>query len=300
VTRSSSLSMHRNVALALAVMAAGSVPGAPDSGARPHAAPGTIEVVFVDNEGFLLTMDDRKILVDGLFHLESEDRPSAEIRRATEGGLPPFDHLDLILATHRHVDHFDPQAVVASLRSNPGAVFLGPPQTIEAIRLSAADVGPVDARLLTIEVPVGQGAELEAAGIRIRIMSSGHGGAPETQNYMYLLERSGLKAFHEGDSSVQESLGRWNLSGEDLDVAFFHFARLAGPGGMGSVEEAVGARHFIPMHFTFTSARELASQLEELTRSLPNVHCLRHPLQRIVLPFREPAPHSPESGRRRK
>ncbi|MCP4653821.1 MAG: MBL fold metallo-hydrolase, partial [bacterium] len=78
------------------------------------------------NEGVLIETGGKKILVDALFREPNPAyaAPPKEVLEKLETAQPPFDDVDLILATHNHGDHFDARSVVRHLRHNPRAVFL--------------------------------------------------------------------------------------------------------------------------------------------------------------------------------
>ena len=83
-----------------------------------------VTVTFLANEGVLLSAGNRKVLIDALFQ---EYRPMYALppdstRRALQAARPPFDGVDLILATHHHGDHYQPAQVAAHMRANPRAV----------------------------------------------------------------------------------------------------------------------------------------------------------------------------------
>lgn len=81
------------------------------------------------NAGVLFTYQGRKILVDGLFMVEGNpfsDLPAGTIRSLREG-LPPYDHIDYLLFTHDHSDHFSPELVAAYVAKHPVKGVLLPP-----------------------------------------------------------------------------------------------------------------------------------------------------------------------------
>ena len=98
-----------------------------------------IEIMYLANEGFLLTSGDHKVLIDGLFR-EGGDYAtlSLESRETVETALPPFDTVDVVLATHHHADHFHAVAVCRFLDSNPLAQFVSTQQALDQMR-SACD-----------------------------------------------------------------------------------------------------------------------------------------------------------------
>lgn len=85
---------------------------------------GPIELTYIANEGFLITGGGKKVLVDALLREgipESYLRPAPETLKKMEASQPPFDGVDLVLATHFHRDHFNAGSVAAHLRANPRA-----------------------------------------------------------------------------------------------------------------------------------------------------------------------------------
>ena len=71
------------------------------------AAP-EVRVTYVGNAGFLIAVGDKKILIDALFSgFPGGYTLPEEIRDKMALGRPPFDGIDLALATHSHGDHFE-------------------------------------------------------------------------------------------------------------------------------------------------------------------------------------------------
>jgi L-ascorbate metabolism protein UlaG (beta-lactamase superfamily) len=94
----------------------------------------TVTVTFVANEGVLLSSRSGKVLIDALFRSYKDFVvPSDSLRQAMEAGRPPFDSVNLALATHWHGDHFEPRPVTAFLRANPGATFLASRQVLDSL-----------------------------------------------------------------------------------------------------------------------------------------------------------------------
>ena len=89
----------------------------------------TIQCTLAANAGVLLACQGRKMLVDGLFMVEGSpfsDLPPDTIRALRES-LPPYDHIDYLLVTHEHSDHFSPELVAAYVEKHPVKGVLLPP-----------------------------------------------------------------------------------------------------------------------------------------------------------------------------
>ena len=71
-------------------------------------SPTQTTVTYVGNSGFLVTIGESKILIDGIFTgFAPEYIQPAEIKELIANAQPPFDNIDLILVTHAHGDHFN-------------------------------------------------------------------------------------------------------------------------------------------------------------------------------------------------
>ena len=68
-----------------------------------------LKVTYIANEGFLISSKTKKVLIDSIFrkgygiYLE----PTNDIRKKIETAQPPFDQVNLVMATHSDADHFD-------------------------------------------------------------------------------------------------------------------------------------------------------------------------------------------------
>jgi L-ascorbate metabolism protein UlaG (beta-lactamase superfamily) len=81
-----------------------------------------VEIMYVANEGVLLSTGGKRVLIDGL-HREYKTYPTLPepYLGQIEKAQAPFDKIDLILVSHAHRDHFDPESVGVHLKNNPNA-----------------------------------------------------------------------------------------------------------------------------------------------------------------------------------
>jgi L-ascorbate metabolism protein UlaG (beta-lactamase superfamily) len=209
-----------------------------------------VQVTFVGNSGFLIAAGDRKVLIDAFF----EGFPPgyilpANVRDLLVNAQPPFDHVDLILATHAHGDHFSAAMVRQYLQTCPNAVFVSTTQAASQLpgfgdRVIAAD--PVEAS------PV----RLEANGIRVEAIYMSHGYPPndpkEIFNNAYIVTLNGTTFFHTGDIADLRDVEQYRLADKHLDMAFIqHFHLLEG--GVGDLlKHSIRATWLFPIHYQFT------------------------------------------------
>ncbi|MCH7779482.1 MAG: MBL fold metallo-hydrolase [Acidobacteria bacterium] len=181
-----------------------------------------IEIMYLANEGFLLTSGDHKVLIDGLFR-EGGDYANLplEWRETVETAQPPFDTVDVVLATHHHADHFHALAVCRFLDSNPLAEFVSTRQALDQMRSAcdnpAALAGRVQAGLLSD----GSSATVVLDELRIESVFLHHGAASPVENIGFLIEIGGLTVLHMGDSqATAEDLRAAGLGERSIDLAF--------------------------------------------------------------------------------
>ena len=90
-----------------------------------------LTLTYLGCEGVLVRSDAGSVLIDGLYGEEAAPFgvPPEPVLEKLRDARPPFDRVDVILATHFHGDPFDPVAVARHLRANPNSHFVS---TIQA------------------------------------------------------------------------------------------------------------------------------------------------------------------------
>lgn len=214
-------------------------------------ARGAVEVTYLANEGFLLAAGESRVLIDALFTDGLggyQVLPEEKLRRVEEGG-DGFSGVDLVLATHYHADHFDPDSVSRHLKRNPGARFISTVQAVEKLReVLGSGFAAVAARVTALSPREGERETMSYAGIRVTALHLHHGlnRQPLVEHVGFLIELGGLKLLHLGDTEVsRDELGVYALGEEGIDVAFVPYWRLlAGPGDL----EEIHPRYVVAMH----------------------------------------------------
>jgi L-ascorbate metabolism protein UlaG (beta-lactamase superfamily) len=203
-----------------------------------------VRVNIINNAGFLVTVGDKRILIDAIY----AGFPGGILKPLLDS-QPPFDGVDLILATHEHADHFDPQLVLHYLEKNPESVFVSTPNAVEAI---AEIDSRVDARLIAIDLARGDKLDLSVAGIDLQAIHLSHG-IPGLLNLGYLITIDGVTLFHTGDIDPDvvgvEDLMGYGLPGKAIDVAFVPDFLAVEQEYIAHIHEGIQPRHLIPMHF---------------------------------------------------
>jgi len=183
---------------------------------------GPLTLTYVANMGVLVGSGGTKVLIDGLFINPGRSYrvPPAETLDKIMRGEPPFDGIDLILVTHRHVDHFDAALSVRYLESRPEPLLIAPSDAVEEMRKAGPEWPRIASRVISIDLKVGEKMTKTAAGLPLTVVRTCHGQRETPMNLMYLVEIEGWRVFHPGDSSgKQEDFLGFGLETDPVDLA---------------------------------------------------------------------------------
>jgi L-ascorbate metabolism protein UlaG (beta-lactamase superfamily) len=191
-----------------------------------YSQSGRIEVTYIGNCGFLLSSNDKQILIDALFYkgFDYYSTPADSVVLKIQKGQEPFAHANMLLITHDHPDHFDVNMVGRYLANNPENRVIAPSLVINSIR-SQSIIPVSDKQLVEIDELNKQGMDTIIRGVKIKSFSLQHDNRPKIQNVGYLVEIDGIKVFHSGDNTgaVEAEFDRMQLHNRNVDLALLNF-----------------------------------------------------------------------------
>ena len=264
-----------------------------------------VRITYIANEGFLVEAKGKKILIDALFgerELGFCDTPTRETLTSMTSATGVFSDVNLLAATHRHVDHFHAGFVASHLSNNPSASFISCEQSTDALAAMEHyqeirdQVLPVTPDRLTFHDTV-------VNGIGVRVYRLIHGPYYEVdpgtgekrdrhrnvQNLGFLFDIDGVKIFHCGDSgpSCREDYEHFRLDKESIDVAFMGRGFLWSAEGPGPqiLEELIDADHIVLMHFKhqeYDRFREVATRSAD---RFPSITLFKSRMESVELPL---------------
>ena len=211
--------------------------------ASTSAAENAAKVHYVANEGFLIEVGTKKVLIDALFDNQSITWchvPDETTLRKMENAEAPFDGVELILVTHAHPDHFSPQSVIRRLRNDSSALVIGPPQMVTALDAAGATEQEIEERVIEVDLELFDSTALDVAGIGVRAYRLKHSEYvtedPKTgekidrhrnvENLIYLIEVGGKGLLHVGDAVLSQNPELFNngvFEKVDLDIVFLEY-----------------------------------------------------------------------------
>lgn len=154
-------------------------------------------VTYVGNSGFLITVGDKKVLIDALFSgISGVYKLPVNAQGLLVHASPPFDDIDLIFATHNHPDHFSASMVQTHMQNNPKAVFISTSQVTNQIK-------GFNDRVITLGASAGNPVQKVINRFQVEAIYLSHGngatGETEVMNQGYVINIDGVTVFHTGD-----------------------------------------------------------------------------------------------------
>lgn len=207
-------------------------------------------IIHVQNDGYLIVAGGKKILIDGLFILDANP-PSPERLTAMQEALPPFNDLDLILITHDHDDHFEPDLVGQHLLNDSGAMVVTTDVTADYLASWFEDADQFAERVIGLHLERGGSQTLEVAGIQLEVYYFSHG-SPTMPNFGFLFTLDGMTFFHTGDIVVDDvpldEVRQYGLYERGIDIGLIPHFYLWQDDYEGYVEAAFAPEFIIPIH----------------------------------------------------
>jgi L-ascorbate metabolism protein UlaG (beta-lactamase superfamily) len=237
-------------------------------------------ITYVGNTGFLVEWSDRKVLIDGLCSGEAGgfyDLPQAGEAERISGGRPPFDGIDLVLVSHYHEDHFNPQMVERYLIGNSKTQLICTPQAHDRLK-NLSGYGTIAARIHEVIPQPGAAVMIETGAIKTTVLGLKHGSYWETdstgakydrhaqvENLGFVVDLGGCRLFHPGDDNVTDTTLYANLHLREtpMQVAFVTYwaAWARNEPAMNVIKNLIAPGAVVLMHIPF-SQRESGDQLD--------------------------------------
>ena len=242
-------------------------------------------VTFTDNAGFLIAVGDKKILIDALFNSYNQKNAlPQEVLQRIVNAEPPFDQIDLVIATHSHPDHFSADLVREHLRNNEIAVFVSSPDAVRQIKRGGDDF---DERLISVDLELGESSHLSVNGVELDCLYITHGDVP-ILNIGLVITVNDYTFFHSGDMNVDSSWGDfvsltdlqgYGLPQKEIDLAILPSHILLLDEYISLIEEGIQARYVSPMHYPY---RHPPTGIEE---NFSNAVVFKDTLENWVVPL---------------
>jgi acyl-homoserine-lactone acylase len=256
-----------------------------------------VAVTYISNDGFMIDSKTKKVVVDALIknpwgYSNTPDKVFDDMVDARQ----PFDRIDLLLFSHAHRDHFEPEMAVKVLMSHPETIMVGNEIVYNELKEAAGDSFPkISARVMNINPEWGTIIEESINGVNLKIFPVNH--AMPEQPYMtlaYLLDMDGTVVLHMGDiyaPSNEEYFKVFQLQKLGIDLAFIDPFFLLDDVGQQMAKEFIQPKQIVPMHMR---EYEIEKYVDFLGHHYNNISAFRECLEKKL--FQDQSPF-PEAGK---
>jgi L-ascorbate metabolism protein UlaG (beta-lactamase superfamily) len=239
-------------------------------------------VTYIGVDGFLIEAGGIKVLIDALHR--SVISPATQ--QLLENAAPPFDDVDLVLATHNHFDHFEAEVVRRHMENNPAAVFVSTAQAVADLQAGYAGFDAIADRVVEIDLPTGRTSVQQTInGIDLVALNLTHGDERQVRNLGFLISLGGHWLFHTGDidpdTITVSYVEPYGLPGYRIAAAFVPHFCLSEDAYQPLLREGIQARYWLPMHLDGTT---IGVNVDKMMADFPNTVLLDQELQRWLMP----------------
>ncbi len=233
------------------------------------------------NEGFILSDGkSTKVMVDGMVvePYSVYGGLPAELISAFSNASGPFANINLVLVSHQHHDHNQPDYSCDFMQKSNSAILATSSQVVDLMREKCREFVSSSPRLQIIDPLYDEVETLQVgeASVNIFLLSHGGGKYAHLKNYGHLLELGGMRILHIGDAAMEQAdFKRAGIADMKVDVALIPFWYFQpGPGG-GMIRRYLTAKHMIATHIP---PGEMAEVKEYLKVEYPKVLILENVL----------------------
>ena len=242
----------------------------------------TLTLTYVGCEGVLIRSPSGSVLIDGLYGEEAAPFgvPDPAVLECLRDGRPPFDRIDVVLATHHHADHFDAPAVARHPRGSPGTHFASSAQA--AIQVMEATHGMFAHRIHSLSPGEGEVIARDIGPVQVEAFGLSHGKVhyADVQHLGLSVRLGDRSVIHLGDGIIDEkSLRAAGMLDRALDVGVLPFWYLTYPFGRRLVSNGFRPRTIFAVHVRTNERKKIAGEIASWIDAVP----LLSPMERYEI-----------------
>lgn len=235
-----------------------------------------VTVTYLANEGLLLTADGKGVIIDALFrdgvsgYAHLDPATLSKLERAE----PPFDHISMVLVTHRHGDHFDRESVATHLANNKNAVLISSEQVTKSIHQAAIDTGPMAARIRDVHPEGDEKIRQTVEGIAVDVLKLSHGGGrfAGVLNFGFIVHLGGKRILHLGDAHLNDATrAPLEKHAIGVDVACVPYWWLMNTEGRAYVVDVLKPKQVLAIHIPPKDAEQVSRIVNS---AMPNAYAM--------------------------
>ena len=240
------------------------------------AAESPARVLYLANEGVMISKGDVKVLFDPLFETSFGQYQllPKQMEKDLFAGLPPFDGVEAVFVSHYHGDHFSPELMLSFLKSREDMKLYAPAQAVSALHaVAGAQDQAVFERVTSIALEHGdEPVRLAVGGLLIEAAFIPHSGWQrrpiEVENLAFRVTLDEeITVLHMGDADADpEHFSRnrsyWIDTEHNLALPPYWFFDSAG--GRAILDEFIKPIHAIGIHVPVAIPDDPSNRPDEL------------------------------------
>jgi ankyrin repeat protein len=244
-----------------------------------------LEITYIGNEGFMISRGDKKVIIDAIQTNPWTYMPTGErIFSMMLEDRPPFDGIDVCIASHAHADHMNPTMTVQLLERNPRIVFMSSPIARDSLRIVAKDeFGNIAKRVVSVDPDWKQVIKLSQNDIDVEFFGVNHAGIGQDpyKTLATVIDFDGIRVAHLADEVAASNLENYqaiNLASAGIDIVFVD------RGFFDSIGQQILKDYVKPEYLILMHARpnELDAAAKDLLPLYPNLLLFREQLEKML------------------
>jgi L-ascorbate metabolism protein UlaG (beta-lactamase superfamily) len=268
-------SLFSGLLLAVGISAAGS----------GDQLPTRLDITYLGNMGVLIEAGNRRVVIDGLHHggvSHDYTEVPAEMLAALETAREPFGHLDFLLVTHRHADHFDPASVRSRLSRDSTVMIVAARETVDSLFADGSRSSSRPPTVRAITPAPGTEERVERDGVTVRVLNLPHNPvrSRRPENVGFLVQLGGHTVLHVGDADPDErTFAAYRLADRRIDVAIVPYWYPTSRVEL--IRKIIAPRYLVATHVGPGEGPEAAARV---TKAFPDATVFTRPGERWGLP----------------
>ncbi len=198
-----------------------------------------LDVTYIGNEGFLVQSANHRILIDALFKSGAQPylAPTKAMVKKMIKNEEPYNDIDLLLITHRHMDNFNAPLTIKYLINNPNCKLIAHSQVVCQLK-KWAKFAEIESQIKEIDSNICSKMSLKENGIEIDVLNTRHSFFRTDRenlnntvfNLAFIVNLDGEHILHMGGSVVKENiltLEKYPFAKKPIDVLFLTYFDIA-------------------------------------------------------------------------
>ncbi len=212
------------------------------------------KIIHTSCMGTLINFNNKNILIDSIISPNILPYPTVnkDILMNMVQKNTPFESIDLILITHEHKEHFQPDLVCQILSACLEATLIAPKAVIAEMRKSKYFKKRFITQLISIDLDDNKSIDLSIKNIKMiitRLMHDDQSKYKHVQNIAFLIYLGEHRILHVGDSLPDISIFRESeLINKDVTCLIVPFIFLITESGV-EVISSINPRYLLATHF---------------------------------------------------